>query len=139
MSEFAAFFVENIEEGSESEVAVSPRFKDKEGKPVLWKLRAISEELNGELRKECTRKVKQKGGVVTEIDQNLYIQKLAVETVVFPNLKDAQLQANHNVLGAEKLLGKLLLPGEFSKLIEEVNQINGFDLDINEEIEKVKN
>ena len=72
---------------------VSVRFKDAEGSPVPWKLRSITEEENQECRKAATRKVKGKNGVFTpEIDPNDYMAKLMVSSVIYPDLKNSELQ-----------------------------------------------
>ena len=46
-------------------------------------------------------------------------------SVIFPDLKDAALQDSYGVIGAEKLLGKLLLSGEYDALRSAVEEING--------------
>lgn len=64
---------------------------------------------------------------------------MVTATVVYPNLKDAALQETYGVKGAEALVRKMLLPGEFTKLTDQVQTLNGFDQDINELVEDVKN
>ena len=65
--------------------------------------------------------------------------KLVVASVVFPDLKDAELQKSYGVLGADQLLRKMLLPGEYATLLQKVQEVNGFDRDVNELAEEVKN
>lgn len=140
MSDLSMFFAQNAAVEVAEEFAVSERFKDKEGKAAKWKLRSISEEENQELRKSATKKTKGKGGVYTsDVDHNEYMSKLVVSCVTFPDLKNAEIQKTYGVMGAEKLLLKMLLPGEFSGLMEKVTAINGFDQDMNELVEEVKN
>lgn len=140
MSQLSAFFAQNALADLHQEVIVSSRFKDADGQPISWKLRSMTEEENEECRKAATRKVKGKGGAYTsEISSDDYVAKLAVSSVVFPNLKDEGLQKSYGVLGAEKLLRKMLLPGEYATLIQKVQEINGFDKDMGELIDEVKN
>ncbi|MGG3278861.1 phage tail assembly chaperone [Paenibacillus solani] len=140
MSDFSMFFAENAAMEVTEDFVVSDRFKDKEGKPVAWKLRSITEEKNTEIRKAAMKKVKGKGGVYTpEFDANEYVAKLATNCVVFPDLKDAELQKSYGAVGAEILLRKMLLPGEFGALTERVQAMNGYDQDINRVVEDVKN
>lgn len=140
MSELSLFFAQNVVSDTTEEVVVSPRFKDQEGRPVAWKLRSMNEEENQECRKAATRKVKGKNGVYTpEIDANEYMAKLMTASVVFPDLKNTELQRSYGVLGAETLLRKMLLPGEFAALGERVQALNGFDTNINELVDEVKN
>lgn len=140
MSDLSVFFMQNVETDTVEEFEVSKRFKDKEGNPVKWKLRTMNEEENESIRKSVTKRVKVKGGqFATETNHDDYVAKLAVSSVVFPNLKDAELQSSYGVMGAEKLLRKMLLPGEYSSLLEKVQEMNGFDLDINDLKDEVKN
>ncbi|MEK3733680.1 MULTISPECIES: phage tail assembly chaperone [Paenibacillus] len=140
MSDFSMFFAEHSTAEITEEFVVSVRFKDAEGHPVPWKLRSITEEENQECRKAATRKIKGKNGVFTpEIDANEYMSKLMVASVIYPDLKNSELQKSYGVLGAEALLRKMLLPGEFAALGERVQALNGFDRDINELVDEVKN
>ncbi|MMZ47252.1 Phage XkdN-like protein [compost metagenome] len=140
MSNFSAFFVENAAVDVTEEVVVSDRFKDDEGKPIPWKIQGISEAENKAIRKSSTKMVKAKGGAkLPEIDPDEYTTKLVIATVVYPNLKDAELQKNYGVMGAENLLNKMLLAGEFATLWDHVQTLNGYDRDINEVMEETKN
>lgn len=140
MSDMSMFFAGNAALEVSEDFVVSERFKDAEGKPVKWKLRSITEEQNSEIRKASTRKVKGKGGIHTpELDANEYMARLMTSCVVFPDLQNADLQKSYSVKGAEVLLRKMLLPGEFAALGERVQSMNGFDQDINELMDEVKN
>jgi len=138
MSSLQAFFAQNVQAEIVEEFVVSERFKDENGKPIPWKIRALRESENAEIRKAATKRVKVKGQYVPELDHEVYVAKLIAESVVFPNLKDAELQKSYGVLGAEELLRKMLLAGEYSKLAQKVQEINGFE-DVNELAEEVKN
>lgn len=140
MSELSMFFAQNVSVETTEEVVVSPRFRNPEGQPAAWKLRSMTEEENQECRKAATRRVKGKNGAYTqEIDPNDYLAKLMIASIVYPDLKNAELQRSYGVLGAEALLRSMLLPGEFAALGERVQRINGFSTDINELVDEVKN
>ncbi|MFD1991557.1 phage portal protein [Paenibacillus sp. PK4536] len=140
MSELSLFFAQNVSSDVVEEFIVSSRFKDAEGKAVSWKLRSMNEDENQECRKAATRKVKGKNGVYTpEIDPNEYMAKLMAASVTYPDLKNSDLQKSYGVLGAESLLRKMLLPGEFAALGERVQELNGFNRDMNELVNDVKN
>ena len=140
MSQFQAFFAQNVKSEEIEEFPVSERFKDKEGKVIKWKLRTLTESENEEIRKSATKQKKiKKNFYIPEVDQTEYMAKLAVASVVFPDLKDAELQKSYGVLGAESLLRKMLLAGEYGTLIEKVQDMNGFDKDIEDIKEEVKN
>jgi hypothetical protein len=140
MSEFSAFFAQNADTDVVEEVIVSERFKNKDGKSIPWKIRALTESENEQLRKACTKRTKQRGGAITnETDSTEYAAKLMVTSIVYPNLKDAELQNSYGVMGAEELLRKMLLAGEYSNLFLKVQELTGFDQDLNELVEEAKN
>jgi hypothetical protein len=152
MSDLSLFFAENAVDAGVEEFAVSERFiqRDASGKPILddkgkpipvkWKLVAISEDENAAIRKSCTQKVRGKNGVqVPETDYTAYMAKLVARCVTFPNLHDAKLQESYKVRGADELVKKMLLSGEYAGLVAKVQEINGFDRDVNELADEVKN
>lgn len=134
-----AFFAQEAGEAITEKVVVSDRFKDKDGKPIPWEIRSMTEAENEEIRKSATKKVKTRNGRTTETNEELYAAKLAVASVVFPDLKNVELQQSYGTLGAENLLRRMLLPGEYTNLIEKVQEINGFDKDIEDLKEEIKN
>ncbi|WP_240421659.1 phage tail assembly chaperone [Paenibacillus periandrae] len=140
MSDLSAFYAQNATATVTMEFVVSERFKGKDGSPLAWQLRGMTESQNEEIRAAATKRVQVKKGVtIPETNPNEYMAKLVVASVAFPNLKDAALQDSYGVKGAEDLLRKMLLPGEYSSLVEKVQQINGFDKEMNELVDEVKN
>lgn len=140
MGDLSVFFMQNVETDITEDFEVSKRFKDGEGKPVSWKLRTMTEDENESIRKSSQKRTKVKGGqYITETNNDEYLAKLAVASVVFPDLKNAELQKSYGVMGADQVLRKMLLPGEYANLLEKVQEMNGFDKDINELKEEVKN
>lgn len=140
MSNLQAFLQQNVVQDEVIERDVSARFKDEKGKPVKWQFKAITEERNGELRKAATKRAQLKNRIQETTDMDAYLYKLAAETVVYPNLKDAELQKSWGVTGADGLLKKMLLPGEFGKLVSIVQEVNGFDPEAFQEmVDEAKN
>jgi hypothetical protein len=140
MSDLSVFFAQNASMDVTEDFVVSDRFKDKDGGAVPWKLRGLPEEENEECRRAATRKVKGKGGaMIPETNPEEYLAKLVVSSVVFPNLKDATLQKSYGVMGAEALVRKMLLAGEYAALVQKVQELNGFDKSMEELVDEVKN
>jgi hypothetical protein len=141
MSGLSAFMAENVAKGEIIKVVVSPRFADK-GKPIEWEIRALTAGEDEAIRKSCTRRVPvpgKKGAFTQETDFDKYLGKLAVACVQYPNLNDAALQDSYKAMGADELLKKMLLPGEYAELLRKVQEINGFELGMDELVEEVKN
>ncbi|MFD0712848.1 phage portal protein [Paenibacillus sp. GCM10027626] len=140
MSDLSVFFAGNAAVEVTEDVVISPRFKDKKGNAVPWKIRSMTEDENEQCRKAATKKVKTKNGqYVPETDYNQVVVNTVVTSVVFPNLKDAELQKSYGVVGADELLKKMLLPGEYAALVQKVQDINGYDREMNELVDEVKN
>lgn len=133
MSSLNAFL--NPTKVENKEVVVSNRFLEKD-EVVPFKIRPITQEENTVLIKKFNKKNK-KG--VEVFDRTGYIQELTSSAVVFPDLNNAELQSAYGVLGASKLLQKMLFVGEYAVLAQEVQNLSGLDEDINEDIEEVKN
>lgn len=58
---FEAFLKENVIVPEVEKAVISKRFLGKDGKPVPWELRAISEEKHTEIKRECTKRKRIKG------------------------------------------------------------------------------
>lgn len=133
MSSLKAFL--NPVKAENKEVIVSERFRE-DGKLVPFTIRPVTQEENEEILRKYRKKDK-KGE--ESFDQIGYNHELVASAVAFPDLNDADLQKAYGVLGATKLLKKMLLIGEFTALAEEVRALSGLDEDINEDIEEAKN
>lgn len=117
-------------------VVVSNRFVE-DGKPVPWEIKAITSQENDQIMKKNTKRDKKTKQEI--LDRSAYINELVASAVVFPDLKNAELQKAYGVMGETNLLSKMLLVGEFAILSEAVQKLSGLDEDDSEKIEEVKN
>ncbi len=115
----------------DTEFNVSDRYKDKEGKTVLWKLRPISGDAERGIKAACFKDNK--------FDNIKYSEMIAAETVVYPNLGNGKLQDSYRVMGKTSLLNKMLLAGEKNRLILKALEINGLNISTEELAKDVKN
>lgn len=140
MENLQAFLAQNVVKVENIKVAVSKRFKDKDGKPVLWELESITNKEDEAIRKECIKRVQDgRGRTKTEMDYSEYLGKLAVRCTVYPDLDDKDLQDSYGVMGADKLLKTMLTPGEYANYLEKIQEVNGFDTLYEELVEDAKN
>ena len=135
--DLSAFLAENaIPPEEEAAFVVSKRFlsdeTDKKGnrKPLQWKLKAITGAEDESLRKSCVKRVPV---------PNLYLGKLAVACTVYPNLNDKALQDSYKVMGAENLLKTMLTSGEYAEYLQKVQEVCGFDVPLQDEVDDAKN
>ena len=117
-------------------VVVSKRFVE-DGKPVPWEVRPILQDENDKLMKKYTKKDKKTN--TESFDRQGYITELIASAVVFPDLKNAELQKAYGVMGEAELIKKMLLVGEFATLTQKVQALSGLDEDINDLVEEAKN
>lgn len=64
---------------------------------------------------------------------------ICVECLVDPNLKDVEFIKAAGVPDATRLLYRCFLAGEIAAIAENVLRLSGFDRDVEEEMEEVKN
>ena len=140
--DLSAFLAENAQPVENVEYVVSTRFRDVEGNPIPWVIRTISSREDEELRKACRKQVRvpgKKNQFTSETDFDQYLGKLLVACTVEPNLRDETLQDSYHVMGAENLLKAMLTAGEYANYAEKVQEICGFDVSLQEEVDEAKN
>ena len=142
MSNLSAFLAQNVEQEENIKYVASKRFLGEDKKPVEWELQSVTSEADESLRKSCTKKVLvpgKKNQYTQETDFEKYLGLLAVKCIVFPNLNDAELQNSYGVMGGDAALKAMLKPGEYQDLLKKVQEINGFDIGLEELVDEVKN
>ena len=90
----------------------------------------------------CTKRVPivgKRGQYTQDLDANKYVGLLVSSCTVYPNLNDKELQDGYKVMGADALLKAMLKPGEYAEYTRKVQDINGFDLSMEELVEEAKN
>ena len=119
------------------EAVITKRAKGPDGKPVPFVLRAIDQETNDRLIRRAQRTSKVNGQTVRELDTEKYGKLLISACVIEPNFKDAELCAYYKTVDPLDVPGKMLSSGEYAKLMQEINSLNGFeDIDGLEETAK---
>ena len=140
MSVLKEFLLENADViTKEVEVAVSSRFKDKEGNLLKFKIKPMSGDEFGKYQKQCTSISFNNRKKETNFDSGKFNVLCIVNHCVDPNFKEADFLKSLGVQTPEQAVSKVLLAGEIVELGNQISSISGFDTDINEEIEKAKN
>lgn len=142
MGNLSAFLAQNALKVENVKYVVSKRFVDENGEPIPWEIRCITSTEDEAIRKACTKRVPipgKRNQFTQEIDYNLYLGKLAAACTVFPDLNDAELQDSYGVMGADVLLKTMLTPGEYVNYLTKIQEINGFDVDMQDLVDEVKN
>lgn len=117
----------------EKEVIISKRFLGEDGKPVPFKIRSLTQEENAAIIKAATRKKKVDGQWQDSVDANELGARTIVEATVFPDFRSAELCETYGTKDPVQVPGKMLLAGEFSRLLDAVSKLSGFDKSLDEE------
>lgn len=133
MSSIQDFMLENT--STVTKEVKLPRFK------APFVIKAISEADNTALRKKNTIKVKGSGGqLIPRTDTDKYMGELVASCIVTPDLADKGLQEHYGTPGSQvNTLRAMLLAGEFATLSNEIQSINGFDIELDELRDEAKN
>lgn len=132
MSALSAFLHPTVTR-EEKEVVISRRFLGEDGKPTPFKIRSLTQEENAAIIKASTRQKKVDGQWQDSIDANELSARTIVEATVFPDFRSAELCERYGTKDPVQVPGKMLLAGEFSRLIDAVSKLSGFDKSLDEE------
>lgn len=136
-----AFLAQNAEKDEAVSYIASKRFKDESGEPIAWKIHGVTSEVDESIRKSCMRKVQvpgKRGMFQNETDFDLYLGKLAVACITYPDLNSKELQDSYKVMGGDALLKAMLKPGEYQDLLSKIQEVNGY-VAMDELVEEAKN
>lgn len=125
------FFKEHRAPRQNEFFAATRQFKDENGDPLKWELKPLSSKKLEEIKWANTP-----GGTFNE---KQYQRDLIIAAVVFPPLRNKELQDSYSVKNAEDLLFELLTGNEFTDLSLKVMNMNGLVDDIDDLIEEAKN
>lgn len=136
-----AFMAESAIQYKEVDYIASERFIDEKNNPIPWKLRILTETELSKLKAQCKKRVtnpKTQQSYI-ETDSSKLADLMIENSVIYPNLNNAQLQDSYGAVGAIDLAKKMLIPGEYNDLILAVNETNGFNSGMAEKIKRAKN
>ena len=125
MSKLSAF-LHPVTTSEEKEVVISNRFQDESGKPVPFKIRALTQEENDAITRQATRRRKEGGQTIEQLDSVDFTRRMVVAATVEPDFSGKELCDGCGVLDPLLVPGKLLLSGEYARLVKEITKLSGF-------------
>lgn len=125
MSKLSAF-LHPVTTSEEKEVVISNRFQDENGRPVPFKIRALTQEENDRITKQATRQTKVNGQTVEKLDSVDFSRRMVVSATVEPDFQAKELCDAYGVLDPLLVPGKMLLSGEYAKLLNAITDLSGF-------------
>lgn len=126
MSTLSAF-LKPVKTTVEKEVVISDRFIGDDGKPVPFRVRAISQEENDALVRAATKTRNENGQRVERLDSVEYAQRLIVAATVSPDFRAKDICEAYGVVSPLMVPGKMLLSGEYNRLMKAITELSEFD------------
>lgn len=131
MGDIKGFMIPLVTEETK-DVIISKRFKDKDGNPLPFKIRALTQDENDAIRKQSSKPIRKNGMTIgQDVDSDQYGKRLVVKSVVEPNFADKDLCTYYGTMDPLDVPGKMLLAGEYAKLVRAINELNDFVTDDN--------
>lgn len=109
------------------DVIISNRFKDEDGKIVPFTIKNITQEENTALNKKCKRIETVKGMRMESFDSVKYTNMLVVACTVKPDFREADICDAYRTMDPLDVPSRMLTAGEFTKLTQEIMDLNDFD------------
>lgn len=125
MSKLSAF-LHPVAVQEEREVVVSRRFQDGDGKPVPFRIRALTQEENEALIKLSRHPKKVNGQWEEELDPMELSARVVVASTLEPDFSNTELCAQYGVMDPLLVPRKMLLSGEYGALLQAINELSGF-------------
>ena len=119
-------FLHPVAVSEEKEIVISKRFQDEKGNPVPFKIRALTQEENDIITKQATRRAKVNGQMVEQLDSTDFSRRVVVAATVEPDFRAKELCDAYGVLDPLMVPGKMLLSGEYAKLLRAITELSGF-------------
>ena len=132
-------FLHPVQSTDTREVIVSRRFAGEDGKPVPFKIRPLSQEENNRITKQSMRPVKGGKRGEKELDSIEYSSRLIVEATVEPDFRSEEMCKAYGTMDPIEVPGKMLLAGEYKRLMDAVMELSGFAEDAGDLEDEAKN
>ncbi len=132
MSDLHAF-LHPVQGDDTVEVVISKRFLGEDGKPVPFRIRALTQEENDELTKKSMHLAKGGRRGEKELDRIGYNRRILVAATVSPDFSNEELCTAYGTMDPLEVPGRMLLAGEYDRLSREILALSGFDEDLEEQ------
>ncbi|RJX40869.1 XkdN-like protein [Paenibacillus pinisoli] len=130
------FLNSNLVTDLTEDVAVSTRFKDKDGNLLKFKIKAMSNPDFNDLRKSCTEVKKNRK---VEFDSHRFNLRMIINHTVVPDFKHAESIQKLGLHTPEEYVESTLLAGEVTTLASKIQELSGFDVDMSALVDEAKN
>lgn len=127
-------FLHPVQGDETREVVISARFTGEDGKPVPFKIRALTQEENARISRQSMRPVKGGKRGEKDLDSEQYTNRIIVAATVEPNFSDESMCKAYGTLDPIEVPGKMLYAGEYKRLMSAIMELSHFDDDLEDEV-----
>lgn len=127
-------FLNPVSKTEEKEIIISNRFVDESGNPVPFRIRALTQEENDALIKAATKTEFKNGQRIDYLDSIEYNHRVIVAATVYPDFSSKELCDGLGVVSPLLAPGRMLLSGEYNKLMNAVVRLSGMLDGIGDEV-----
>jgi len=127
-------FLHPVQGDETREVIVSKRFLSEDGKPAPFKIRALTQEENAQISKQCMKLVKGGSRGEKELDPVAYMNRLVVAATVEPDFSSEAMCKAYGTLDPTEVPGKMLLAGEYKQLTDAIMGLSRFNDDLEDAV-----
>lgn len=124
MSALKAFLQPPVTDVTEK-VIVSDRFKDDDGNPVPFVIKAINQKENEKLARMSRKTTNVKGTPVESLDNILYTKRLLLACVQEPDFSAQEMCKYYGTEDPLDVPSQMLSIGEYNRLSEAILELNG--------------
>lgn len=126
-------FLHPVQGDETQEVLISKRFLDEDGKPVPFKIRALSQEENARISRQSMRLVRGGKRGEKELDSEVYTNRIIVAATVEPDFSSEAMCKAYGTMDPIEVPGKMLYAGEYKRLMDAIMELSHFDDDLEDE------
>lgn len=138
MSNFSKFMKSNKIRKENVFYAPTKSLTDENGEPLLWEFKHLASRDVDLIRDECL--TISPTGNKAKFNSSKFTRMMIVESTVNPDLDDAELQDSYGVKSSCDLILEMVDdPGEYNKLAEFIQQLNGFSESLDDKVDEAKN
>lgn len=126
-------FLHPVQGDETREVLISKRFLGEDGKPVPFKIRALSQEENARISRQSMRLVKGGKRGEKELDTEVYTNRIIVAATVEPDFSSEAMCKAYGTMDPVEVPGKMLYAGEYKQLMDAIMELSHFNDDMEDE------
>ena len=127
-------FLHPVQGDETQEVVISKRFVGEDGKPVPFRIRALTQDENARISKQSMRLVKGGKRGEKELDAETYSNRIVVEATVEPDFRSEEMCKAYGVVDPLDVPGRMLYAGEYNTLMDAIMKLSHFGDDLEDDV-----